>query len=216
MKSLVIFGTGQMSDLVSGYFANDSMYEVVAYCADDLASQSRFFQEKEVVPFDSLRSHFPPAEVDVFIAISYHSRNQIRKDKFEQAVDSGYQMASYVSSKASVIDPAAIGQNCLVLENSCLQQGVVLGNNVTLWTGVQVGHHSMIGDHVFIGAGAVLMGCNSVGESSHIGANVTVKDHVGIARGNVIEPSCYIERSTSDDEDYFAFPARVAEEKAIG
>jgi len=61
---------------------------------------------------------------------------------------------------------AKIGSNCNIFSN------VVIGNK---WhNGVNEGGSPVIGDHVMIGAGAVILGEVTVGDNSIIGANAVV------------------------------------------
>ena len=54
----------------------------------------------------------------------------------------------YVSSKASVWPGFKPGENCFILEDNTMQPFVVIGDNVTLWSGNHIGHHARIGDQL--------------------------------------------------------------------
>ena len=61
----------------------------------------------------------------------------------------GYTLASYVSPRA-VWWPqtTAIGENCFIQELNNIQPQVKLGDDVFLWAGNHIGHHSVIGDQL--------------------------------------------------------------------
>ena len=47
----------------------------------------------------------------------------------------GYELISYVSSKAIVWPSAEIGDNCLIMEGNIIQPYARVGNDVVMWSG---------------------------------------------------------------------------------
>lgn len=185
-KSLVIFGTGDIAQLAHFYFSNDSDYEVVAFTVDSGYISANEFCGLPVLPFDELRKRYAPEGHEIFIALSYAKLNQVRKDKYLAAKAMGYRIASYVSSRATVLNDGRIGENCFILEDNTVQPFVTIGNNVTLWSGNHIGHHTTIHDHSFIASHVVVSGGVEIGEQCFIGVNATLRDHIKIGNKCVI------------------------------
>ena len=201
MKELVIFGAGDIASLAHYYFTHDSDYEVIAFTVDREYVNDLTFENKPVVPFEELALIYPPNEFDLFIALSYSNLNQIRRDKYESAIQKGYALASYISTNATVLS-RDIGVNCFILEDNTIQPFVTIGNNVTLWSGNHIGHHSIIKDHVFISSHVVISGGVEVGEQCFLGVNSTIRDHVKIGVKNVIGAGTLILKSCEDEGLY--------------
>lgn len=141
-KPLVIFGSGDIAQLAHYYFTRDSEYEVVAFTVDrDYASVSEFCG-LPLVTFDEVAQRFPPESHAMFVALAYAKLNGVRKEKYLAAKALGYELASYVSSHATVLNDGRIGENVFLLEDNTIQPFVSIGNNVTLWSGNHIGHHS--------------------------------------------------------------------------
>ncbi|MCE5982935.1 MULTISPECIES: acetyltransferase [unclassified Pseudomonas] len=185
-KKLVIFGTGDIAQLAHFYFSSDSEYQVSAFTVDAEYIKEATFCDLPVVPFEQLAHHYPPEQYQLFIALSYSRLNAVRKDKYLGAKALGYQLARYVSSKATVLNAGHIGENCFILEDNTIQPFVEIGNNVTLWSGNHIGHHSVIKDHSFIASHIVVSGGVEVGEQCFIGVNATLRDHIKIGDRCVI------------------------------
>ncbi|WP_300394269.1 acetyltransferase [Henriciella sp.] len=185
-KPLVIFGTGDIAQLAFTYFEADSDYDVVAFTVDSEYLESSEFCGRPVVDFESVAERFPPENHRLFIALSYANVNALRKSKFEAGRAMGYQFASYVSSRASILNEGQIGENCFILEDNTIQPFVCIGDNVTLWSGNHVGHHSTIGDHCFIASHVVISGGVMIGSQCFIGVNSTLRDHIVIGERCVI------------------------------
>ena len=63
---------------------------------------------------------------------------------------------------------------------------VKIGNNVTLWSGNHIGHHSSIKDNCFITSQVVISGGVEVSENCFIGVNSTIRDKVNIGSFSII------------------------------
>ena len=185
-KALVIFGAGDIAQLAHFYFSTDSTYEVAAFTVDKAFMASTEFCGLPVIPFEELASCCTPDTHELFIALSYAKLNEIRKDKYLAAKALGYRLATYVSSRATVLNEKRIGENCFVLENNTIQPFATIGNNVTLWSGNHIGHHSTIRDHCFIASHVVVSGGVEIDESCFIGVNATLRDHIKVGKKCVV------------------------------
>jgi sugar O-acyltransferase (sialic acid O-acetyltransferase NeuD family) len=185
-KPLVIFGTGDIAQLAHYYFSTDSEYEVVAFTVDAAYITEDKMSDLPVIPFEELVSRYSPDTHQLFVALSYSKLNAVRKEKYLAAKALGYKVASFVSSKATVLNDGRIGENCFIFEDNTIQPFVTIGNNITLWSGNHIGHHSTIKDHCFIASHVVISGGVEVGEQCFIGVNATLRDHIKIGEKCVI------------------------------
>jgi sugar O-acyltransferase (sialic acid O-acetyltransferase NeuD family) len=179
-KSLVIFGTGDIAHLAHYYFGIDSEYETVAFTVDSEYIKGPVFCGLPVIAFEELVLKYPPETHKLFIALSYSKLNSIRKQKYCAAQELGYEFASYISSRATILNEGMVGQNCFILEDNTVQPFVSIGNNVTLWSGNHIGHHSVIRDHSFVASHVVVSGGVEIGEQCFIGVNATLRDHIKV------------------------------------
>lgn len=185
-KPLVIFGAGDIAQLAHYYFSTDSDYEVVAFTVDAAYITEVMFCDLPIIPFDELVNRYSPDTHQLFVALSYSKLNAVRKEKYLAAKALGYTIASYISSKATVLNDGRIGENCFIFEDNTIQPFVTIGNNVTLWSGNHIGHHSSIKDHCFIASHVVISGGVEIGEQCFIGVNATLRDHIKIGEKCVI------------------------------
>jgi len=201
---LVIFGTGQISELAWFYFTHDSAYRPVAFTVDRAYIEDETFHGLPVIAFDELPSRYGPQDVHVFVALSYAKVNAIRARKFEEVRRAGYRCASYISSKATIFADFVAGDNCFILEDNTIQPFARIGNNVTLWSGNHIGHHSVIEDDCFISSHVVISGGVRVGRGTFIGVNSTIRDHVSIGERCVIGAGSLLVADAADEGVYSA------------
>jgi sugar O-acyltransferase (sialic acid O-acetyltransferase NeuD family) len=196
-KKLVIYGTGQIADVAQFYFRRDSDYEVAAFTnARDFIKEATF-NDAPVVPFEDLEQTHPPANFDVFIGIGYSKTNQVRQRRFMEAKEKGFAFATYISSRATYYG-TPVGPNGFILENNVIQPFVTIGDNVTLWSGNHIGHHSRIRDHCFISSHVVVSGGCDIGENCFLGVNSTLRDGVKLGKYAVISPGSVVMRDCEE------------------
>jgi sugar O-acyltransferase (sialic acid O-acetyltransferase NeuD family) len=200
MKPLVIFGAGDIARLADHYFTRDAGREVRAFTVDEKYRQGESFLARPLVAFEDLERTHPPAEFDLFVAISYQRMNLARAEKYDEAKSRGYALASYVSTRCSLLSDAPVGDNCFILEDNTIQPFVTIGNDVTLWSGNHVGHDSVIEDHCFISSHVVISGHVRVGKYCFIGVNATLRNSISLAPSTLVGAGALIMKDTKEGD----------------
>lgn len=186
MKKLIIFGLTDAAELAYYFFSHDSNYRVEAFAVDAVfMPPEKYFKGLPVVALEVVTQIYPPDDYAFFVALGYSKLNAIRKEKYLAVKELGYELVSYISSRASVFTED-IGENCFILEDNTIQPFVSIGNNVTMWSGNHVGHHSRIEDHCFLASHIVVSGRVTIRESCFLGVNATLRDHVTIGEKCII------------------------------
>lgn len=203
---LVIFGTSEIAQLAQFYFEHDSDLRPVCFAVDREFISADTLMGLPVVALDELVSQYPPDDHLAFVALSYARVNALRAEKVRQMRLLGYRLASYVSTRATTFPGFVVGDNCFLLEDNTIQPFARIGNNVTLWSGNHIGHHSTIGDDVFISSHVVVSGGVNVGAGSFIGVNATIRDHVSIGPRCVIGAGSLI-TADCEAEGVYTMPA---------
>ena len=185
MKKLIIFGTQDTAQLAHYYMTNDSEYKVVAFTLHSNFKDTDSFLNLPVVEFEQLLDKYPPNDFDLFIPMTGKKMNKLRENVFSESKFLGYRLASYLSSKSSIFN-TSIGENCFILEDNTIQPFVEIGNNVTMWSGNHIGHHSRIKDHAFFTSQVTLSGHCEVSTHCWFGVNSTIIDHCKLAKGTLV------------------------------
>lgn len=199
MKALVIFGVGAIGKLAAYYFSHDSQYSLSCFCVDDSFYNERYLHGIPIIPASTLLQKCPPSSHAMFIAIGYQQLNHTRAELFQHYRGQGYRLASYVSSRATVMNDGTIGENCLVMEGAALQPFATLGDNCFVWSNTVVAHEARVADHCFLSAGSIVAGMASVGAYSFLGVGALVKNGVHVGSNCVVGAGCRILKNLSND-----------------
>jgi sugar O-acyltransferase (sialic acid O-acetyltransferase NeuD family) len=211
-RDLVVFGVGQIAELADFYFKHDSEHAVRAFVVDAAFKKEDSFLGRPVVALEEVVRDFPPDAFSAFVAVSYAKLNALRSEKATALKEMGYDLASYISSRASIFPGTEPGPNAFILEDNTIQPFVRIGAHVTLWSGNHIGHHSVIEDDVFLASQIVVSGNCHIKRRTFIGVNATLRDGITVGERCVIGAGACL---LADCEDESVFPAARTEPSPV-
>jgi sugar O-acyltransferase (sialic acid O-acetyltransferase NeuD family) len=213
-RNVVVFGVGQIAEVIQYYIDHESDRRVVAFTVDSDYLKESTHLGRPVVAFDDVATAFPPSDFSMYVAVSFRDVNRAREAKVAEAETKGYELIGHVSPRAVVWSGFEVRPNTFIMENNVLQPYVQIGRNSILWSGNHIGHHTTIGDHCFIASQAVISGNVTVGDGTFIGVNATLRDNITIGKRNVIGAAALILKNTADEAVYIGESARLFPKKS--
>jgi sugar O-acyltransferase (sialic acid O-acetyltransferase NeuD family) len=195
MKKLIVFGAGKIAEVLCDYIQRDSDYEVAAFSCETAFARTGEYCGLPLVPFDDIARLFPPDRYEMHIAVGYHQLNRLRERLFSEAKAKGYRLASFVSSRSWPGRDARVGENCFVADGVSIEPGASIGDNVSLWSNVVVGHHAQIRNHCWLAAGTVIGGGAVVEDRCFLALNVTVGNEVTVGADSILGARTLVTKS---------------------
>lgn len=202
MRNLIIVGDSSFAEVAYEYFTHDSEYRVAAFAVEREYLQRSVLFGLPVVALDELALKYTPDDHDVFVAVVYSQLNRLRARLYENVKRMGYNCARYISTRAFVWPNARLGEHCFVFEGNVIQPFVEIGNDVILWSGNHIGHHSLIEDHCFIASHAVISGHCHIGKYCFLGVNSTLGNNVTLGADTVVGAAALILKSAEGGHIY--------------
>ena len=209
MKQVVILGAGGQGRCAGVCLIKDSPYEVVAFTAHEKYIDSGKLLGLDVVPFERIEEIYPPERFAMFIAIGFERVNKTRAKVYEDCKHKGYELVSYISSKAILWGEIEVGENCFISDYTVIHPFAKIGNNVVIGSGCMIGHDVSIGDHCFLAAHTVVLGCVTVEPYCFLGANSTINNGITIARECIVSAGVFINKSTQERDVYIGRGAEL-------
>jgi sugar O-acyltransferase (sialic acid O-acetyltransferase NeuD family) len=198
-QPLILLGDGAFAEIAFEYFTHDSEFEVVAFAVErQYLKRDRLF-DRPVVAFEDLEQTYDPARHHFYAALVYTQLNRLRARLYTAAKAKGYRPASYISPRAFVWRNVKLGEHCFIFEGNVVQPFVEIGDNVVLWSGNHIGHHSRIGKDCFISSHVVISGFTDIGESCFFGVNCTLADKVRIGRDCLIGAGALVTKDVAEN-----------------
>lgn len=211
MAKVIIFGIQDFAELAHFYLENDSEHQVVAFSVNEqYLPENKSFKGLPVVAFENIESQFPTSEYQFFAPMAPNRMNRLREEIYNNIKAKGYTLISYISSKATLFNNP-IGDNCFILEDNTIQPFTTIGNNVVLWSGNHIGHHSIIKDHIMFTSHVVMSGHCTIENYCTLGVNATIRDGITIAEGTFVAMAASIIKDTEPWSLYKGNPAVKSE-----
>lgn len=207
MAKIIIFGIEDFAELAHYYLVNDSNHEVIAFSVNEkYLPENKTYCGLPIVAFENVEQLFLPDEYKFFAPMSPKKMNRLREKTYFEIKNKGYELISYVSSKATLFNNK-IGDNCFILENNTIQPFTSIGNNVILWSGNHIGHHCVIHDHIMFTSHVVLSGHCVVENYCTLGVNATIRDGITLSGGTFVAMSASVTKNTEPWGLYKGMPA---------
>jgi sugar O-acyltransferase (sialic acid O-acetyltransferase NeuD family) len=185
MADIVVFGAGQIAETAKVYIDAHSGDRVVGFTVDRQYAKSDRFHGLPLVVWEDLEKFFPPAQVKLLGPLSYRRMNEFRRTRYREGKERGYQFASFIHPNSQIYT-TVIGENCFILEANVIQPFVKIGDDVIMWSGNHIGHHSVIGDHCFLAGQVGIAGATRIGTGCFLGGKA------GITQGVTIGEDCFL------------------------
>lgn len=205
INKTIIFGINDLAELAWYYLTNENKTDIpVAFTVNKEYLTQDTFHDLPVIPFEELEQYYSPLEYNLFAPIA---NNILREKIYNEGKQKGYKFISYISSKCTNF-AKSIGENCFILEDNTLQPFTTIGNNVVLWSGNHIGHHSTIEDNVFFTSHVVMSGHCYIKKGSFLGVNSTIRDGITIGENCIIGMGSLVTRNTDNNSTYIGSPAK--------
>jgi sugar O-acyltransferase (sialic acid O-acetyltransferase NeuD family) len=208
-------GDSPIAEVAYEYLTNDSPYEVIAFTVDKKFLKEKTLMGHPVVPFEEVQIEYKPEIYKMFVAVGYPNLNRLRTRFCLDAKKKGYHLITYISSHAFVWHNVKVGENCFILEDNTIQPFVKIGDNVTLWSGNHIGHHSTIENNCFVSSQVVVSGFCHIGENSFLGVNSALSHRTTIAKDNIIAMGAVVVLNTEPEGIYVGNPARRLKKSSL-
>ena len=194
-KPLIIFGTGQQSEIITFYLKKMSR-NILGYCVDDNFYKKSNFNGKKIITTKELLKKYKPNEIKLHVAISYRKLNQLRYEKYNFFKVKGFSFENIVHNTNFNTSKAKLGENSVILD-SYIQPFSKIGNNSFIWSGSTVGHHTSIGNNCWISSGSTIGGNCKIRDFTFLGLNTTIGHFVNIGKKCFIGSSSHITKNIS-------------------
>lgn len=211
-NKLMIFGNGEISEIVTRYFKKENKFSIQGYIIDDKNISESVFLKKPIIAKSEFFSKYNFKDYNIHIAISYNKLNFNRYKIYSEFISKNFNLVSYISEKISCGENVRFGNNCFIQENQTLQDNVLIGNNVMMWSGNHIGHNSIISDHTYISSHNVISGHVKIGKRCFVGVNSSFKDFIEIGDDCFIGMCSKIMSNVKSNSVVVEGPSKIFEE----
>ena len=206
MIRLLVYGSKAIADMIYYDSLTSDVYQVVALVVDrsHLSNKKRPILE---TAREDCKINYNTSEHKMIVVDPAHKDGC--SPMVTKAIQLGYEVCSYFSSRAIISPDAIIGQNTIILENAYIGPNVTIGENTIIRQNTYIGHDVRIGNDCFIASGTNVGGYTEISDSVWIGLGSVIKDKIKISKGALIGAGTVVIRDVPESTKVVGNPARV-------
>tara|TARA_R110002072_G_scaffold298816_2_gene473259 strand:- start:2065 stop:2751 length:687 start_codon:yes stop_codon:yes gene_type:complete len=201
-KPVIIYGNGHMANMLFHFMKVN--HDIACFAVDDHCITNDIFESLPVIPFSQIENRFPPATHNMIISIGFCQMNSLRKRKYLESIDKGYQLINYIHSSVVIHDTNTLGQNNIILDHASIHPNTKIGNGNFISSNGNLGHGCTVGDFCWINAGVCVGGESQLGSQSFLGMNATIGHGIKIADESFIGAHTLVAHDTFHKEVYLS------------
>ncbi len=213
MENIVIYGETEFAERIFSYIKFENVANVLAFTNACCFKKKESINGIPVVAFEELKDRFKGIEFGILIAVGYTQMNNIRKKIYQECVDAGYHISTYISSTATVYSNN-IGEGCIIMPRVYIGPNCNIGKGNIIASCTCLSHDNNIGDFNFISSNAIFGGHSTVCDNCFIGLGAVVRDGISIRNYSLIGSATNLLLSTEKEGVYIGNPAHRIEGKS--
>ena len=206
-RKKIIYGCSSLTQTLS-FFLRLNQIEVAAFTVEARHLKETEFDGAPVCAFEDLPKQFVPDEFDVIVPLGWSGMNALRTTKYKQAQAMGYKTPGFIDPVSRVLSPYLENSNTVIYSEVAIHPFVTLGENITLCGMAQIGHHSMIGNDVFIAMNVTMGGECQIGNNVVIGLGAILRSGIKVGDGAFIGMGSVVTQDVSPNTVVVGNPAR--------
>lgn len=209
MKKLIIFGNGKITEAVYNSMIDDKSfnYKIECFCVEKKYKKKKTFLGLPNYDFETIEKKFSPSKHLFFVAIGYQKLNQIREKIFYRVKKKGFKLISYVHEIHKKNSTLKVGKNCFLMKDSIIHPNVELEDNVFVWGGAIICHHSKLKKNSWLTAGSKIMGSSVVGDNTFIAGGSLISHNIKIGKKSFIGANSLVVKNVPDNSVVISKPS---------
>jgi len=122
-------------------------------------------------------------KAEFIITVGFIKNPELRIKLYNKVLEAGGKLATLIASTAHVSKYARLGMGTVVMHQSVVNAGAVIGDNVIINTFANIEHDVIIGDQCHVSTGAIINGDAIVADSTFVGSQSVINQGVIFSGG---------------------------------
>ena len=207
-KDVVIIGAGGHAKVIADIIlkSGDNVY---GFLDDNKDVGTEVIGDYAVVGKveDCLKLQKSNKELSFVIAIG---SNEVRKIISEKYTMLNYYTAIHPNAVIGI--QVSIAEGSVVMANAVINPSTKIGKHCIINTATIVEHDNIIEDYVHLSPNATLCGTVHIGECTHIGAGVTIKNNISVTSNCVVGAGAVVVKNIENEGIYVGVPIKSIKE----
>lgn len=162
-----------------------------------------------VIGDDEIVNEYSSQSVRLVNGIGSVCAPKLRQEVYQFFSDKGYNFLNIIHPTAILGQAISLGTGVQVMAGSIIQPGTKIQCNTIINTGAIVDHDCEVGAHVHISPGTTLSGNVKIGHRTHIGAGSTIIQGITIGSDCLVGAGAVVVKDVPEGATVIGVPARI-------
>lgn len=195
MKAIIV-GAGGHSRVVYEILSHDDSIDIIGFTDNVIKCENEtIFGLPILGPHSIWGDLYKKGIKHAIVAIG---DNIIRKARYEELKQIGFQIINAIHPSAYISPSVMIGEGTVVGPGAIINTNANIGKNCIINSGAVVEHECVIGNHVHIAPRACIAGRTSIGDLTFVGMGSVVKEYLKIGQKSIIGAGSVVLSDVSD------------------
>lgn len=205
LARLAIAGSATFGRQIAGHAALSGKFKVVGFFDDFVPAGGEIIGK-----IDEISAQYEAGTFDC-LAIGVGYKAMLFRDRLCKQLRNKVPLASIRHGNVWVDPSATVGDGCILMHGSAIDQRVRLGRNCFLSLSVTISHDSKIGESVYMSPKATVCGNCTIGERVFLGAGCVIRDGITICNDAIVGAGAVVIKDIVTPSIYIGNPARLKE-----
>jgi len=207
-SKLLVLGTGSQAKIVIDLLEEVGTYELAGCASGDPNAPATISGYPFLGDWESLPEIRSGGVTHAAIGIGGWTGNELRKEIYERAKRSGFEIVTAIHPTAIIARSATVGEGSVIMAGATLQNHVTMGRNNIMFGNSIIGHEAVLKDHVLVSGGVTVGGCTLIGEGVVLAIGSTVVSNMKIGENVFVAPGAVVTNDIPSNTKVFGIPAR--------
>jgi len=198
MNKILLIGAGGHAKACADIIEVEGKFSIAGYVEKPDQSVKEFLGYQYVGSDNDLEELYCNYKF-ALVTVGQIKSASVRKRLYDQLLLVGYKLPVIISPLAYVSKHVSVSEGTIVMHDSVVNAGALIGSNCIINNKSLIEHDSVIGDHCHISTGAIVNGEVKIGSGTFIGSGAVIHNGIMIGSNCIISAGTVVRKPVADD-----------------
>jgi|TARA_B100001964_G_scaffold240608_1_gene310804 sugar O-acyltransferase (sialic acid O-acetyltransferase NeuD family) len=207
VKKIIIFGSGDYSEVVLKIIIESKSYNLVGYIDIENKNTKNLKQLKYLGKIEQNKSLLNNSDISGIVAIGC---NYIRKEVVDEVhkINNKFIWRTLKHPSVSFCDTSSVGEGSVIVTGVVINGRSKIGSHCLINTNSSLNHDNILDDFSSTGPGVNTGGNVLIGKYCYIGIGSSIKHNITIKNNTIIGAQSYVNSDCEGNSLYYGIPAK--------
>jgi sugar O-acyltransferase (sialic acid O-acetyltransferase NeuD family) len=207
MKKIIIFGSGDYSEVVLKIIIESKSYDLIGYIDIENKNTKNLQKLKYLGKIEENVSLLNNSDIHGIVAIGCNYTRKKVVDEIHK-INNKFVWEILKHPSANICDSSSVGAGSVIVAGVVINGRNKIGSHCLINTNSSLNHDNILDDFSSTGPGVNTGGNVLIGKYCYIGIGTSIKHNIRIGNNTIIGAQSYVNSDCKGDSLYYGIPAQ--------